>query len=328
MNPKGSLAERVLQLEGDLYAVKQELRAANHRAARIGAPNNFRLARITNTPSTSDNTFEVIFLDGKFTQAAGVNSPSYTDRQLASRATVYNITGVKLDKDDVIPVYSWSNRFWTYVPDTSESTPGTDFAEYQANVFYDERFIYDSGVNIGTEITGEPGWMTTLGSDLQRQRLAFTSQDGPSIGLTHSGSSNTYAFTDKAYYRLTYTASVLPFWYVNGSKPSPAEDFYFGVEVSSFANLWATSYEFRHVFHTDFEDVGNTTRSFGNVDFGWARTFSVTTFFKIDYSEPATSDTIAIDVFAGGISGAKTDFGVNVADQHMIIQKLFNNTDA
>lgn len=339
MNPKGSLAERVLQLEGDLYAVKQELRAANHRAARIGAPNNFRLARITNTPSTSDNTFEVIFLDGKFTQAAGVNSPSYTDRQLASRATVYNITGVKLDKDDVIPVYSWSNRFWTYVPDTT-TDPGGGGGSCEAQIFQGVRYWeIDPGGGAVTEVTGTDAGKFIQGAaygtngGLAFQGLSFTNQYGTDLGIDFVSDGlkgEAFDFQEDGIYQITVECNECSAFRKPGaSAPSTQIGVYSRIYIQEASGgCW----DGLNNGDTSLELAANTTMSGEDTAGTMSHPDGTATLYHIHplvgsttvYIEPSTNSTRRFIMYGQVIteSSVYDGWGARLTDINVVIKRL------
>lgn len=122
---KDLLAERVLTLERRLSGLQSEVDAANARTAMTAGAYQMRIGRITGEPEDSDNTFDVIFEDGTFTEAAGQQSPDYIGRQLAARAVVHNLAAVKIPKDTRLPCWYWSDRWWTWWKE-STTTEGGD----------------------------------------------------------------------------------------------------------------------------------------------------------------------------------------------------------
>lgn len=120
------LSERVLDLEKRLSAVQYEIDAAGARAAIASAAPQMRIARITGDPGTGDNTFDVIFEDGYFTELAGQRTPDYYGRQTTSRAVVHNLAGSKIDSGTRVPAWFWSDRWWTWWTSGGESQPPGD----------------------------------------------------------------------------------------------------------------------------------------------------------------------------------------------------------
>lgn len=120
---KDVLAERVLTLERRLSGLQAEVDAANARTAMTAGAYQLRIGRITGEPQDAHNTFDVIFEDGTFTEAAGDQSPDYTDRQLVARTVVHNLATVKIPADTRVPCWYWSDRWWTWWKEGTESTP-------------------------------------------------------------------------------------------------------------------------------------------------------------------------------------------------------------
>lgn len=118
------LAERVLTLERRFSGLQSEIDAANARNAMAAAAFPMRIGRISGDPQNADNTFDVIFEDGTYAELAGQQTPSFLGRQLAARAVVYNLAEAKIPKDTRVPVWYWSDRWWTWWKETTTTEGG------------------------------------------------------------------------------------------------------------------------------------------------------------------------------------------------------------
>lgn len=97
MPPQGSINDRVESLERQLQQVQ---RIQNQQPCRDGVPGAPRQVRLVKTatvsgvyPTEPADTFGVIFLDTTFTQTAGNNGHTNTDRQAAAAAYAHSMSG-------------------------------------------------------------------------------------------------------------------------------------------------------------------------------------------------------------------------------------------
>jgi hypothetical protein len=112
---KGPPEEQLATLEAMYRDLRKDLDQIRSAVAGMQSKKFVRLARITNAPISGDNTYAIMFLDGTFTEAAGNQTPTYSNRQNAAAGFAHNIItspSTPPAQNDVILVWRWSDRWW------------------------------------------------------------------------------------------------------------------------------------------------------------------------------------------------------------------------
>lgn len=109
-----SLLVRLNQLELQVAAFSRQLRAQGDRMDRWVWPKQVRLAKTTHSaesyPAAPANCYEIEFLDGTFTEAAGQQTPTYTDR--GSLAYALSMAGEYFLEGTRVAVVRIGRQWW------------------------------------------------------------------------------------------------------------------------------------------------------------------------------------------------------------------------
>lgn len=106
--------ERILEMERKLATVQAELQAAHARLAMQRGQVKWRLAQVTNTPSTGDRIFRVRFVDGVFPKQEGSGSLALTARQDDGKFFVYSLLeNPNIVQGSVVPAFEWQGYWYT-----------------------------------------------------------------------------------------------------------------------------------------------------------------------------------------------------------------------
>ena len=110
---KGARDERLASIEQKVAMLRRDLEVISSRVGFVASKSNLRLAEIVNTPIDGDNTFEIKFVEGTFTETAGQHTPTYTDRSTTTEFA-HNVapTTTTPSSGDVVRVFRWSRRWW------------------------------------------------------------------------------------------------------------------------------------------------------------------------------------------------------------------------
>jgi len=97
-------------------ALEAQVEPSIGRQAIVAATRHVRLARTTTSgtyPSTPCDTYEIVFLDGTFTESAGDQTPTYTERSASPQAIAYDIRSDGLIPEDTeVLVLEQNGKWW------------------------------------------------------------------------------------------------------------------------------------------------------------------------------------------------------------------------
>lgn len=117
-----NLTERILTLESTIARMASDIDRSRAREAITSGRSPVRIARIVGPVGSSDNTFDIIFIDGTYTETKGQQTPTWDDRQFSAKAVAYNLAGTKVDAGTKVPVYFWGDLWWLWHNTTSSSS--------------------------------------------------------------------------------------------------------------------------------------------------------------------------------------------------------------
>jgi len=111
------LLERMRRMESEIARLSADLARLRATPADTARPQEVRLARTYNTGSYpgggSDNTFPATFVDGTFTETAGNQTPTITERDTGNVAIIHNTSDDYIPVNTLIPVWRQGGRWWT-----------------------------------------------------------------------------------------------------------------------------------------------------------------------------------------------------------------------
>jgi hypothetical protein len=125
MKTRGTIEQRVKSLEAVIASLQRSNRDLIAREARWRAPREFRIAKTVAEPGEEEeddpvypdpgaNVYPIIFIDGTFTEAAGVQTPTYHDRQDEPAHYVLDLDGGSyIAEGSKLVVVRMNNRWWT-----------------------------------------------------------------------------------------------------------------------------------------------------------------------------------------------------------------------
>jgi hypothetical protein len=120
----GTSADRLVELENQVRSLRSDLQQLRTTATPTGAEGLGRPCRVVGPVTPGDDTFDVIWLDGEFTETKGANSVVWFDRQATSAGVAHTIDGSTLVADSVYYAHFWSDRWWIPISAGGTVTPG------------------------------------------------------------------------------------------------------------------------------------------------------------------------------------------------------------
>lgn len=318
------IEERVLELERRLYSIQHDVIGGRQAVPKFDSRPQVRLARIANEPEENDNTFEIIFLDGEFTQAAGQQSPAYLDRQIFAKAAAYNLAGNTLTQGTKVPVY-WSNgHWWIYAPTGSEPPP-PPAGESLVNVAVQPDFYYTTGPNAG-DFSDNIGHFIA-GGNYNQQDMNWNQLYGPDIGLAIVADEGGYnlEFNTPATYLITLTCEIRKHWYRFVTPPDPEQWFDLEIrfaESPSAENLPASELLGYHKWNTstayaisqDIVDLLGVLRT--------ANAFEMFTWSTVRRIYQPTNYRTRVTLWTSSSAGTD-EYGLDMTQLQLIVQQLF-----
>lgn len=119
------LIERVQRLERFNESLQSEIDSLKLRVGASSGTKQLRIAEVMDPPSEG-NTAHIRFVDGKFAEFAGSQTPSWRPRQVAARKVVHNLAGEKIPVGKRVPAFQWNDRWWTWFTKGSDQQPTGD----------------------------------------------------------------------------------------------------------------------------------------------------------------------------------------------------------
>lgn len=327
--PRQSLEERVLQLERTLGSIQHEIIGARQPLPKFDNRPQVRVARVANNPTSGDNTFQIVFLDGSYPKASGNQTPTYLDRQLTAKEVAFNLAGTELNQGDKVPVYFSNGHWWLYAPEGSTPPPPGD--GNLSNVFTDGRYFFWDTPSMMYPLTTDHAAFMPSGPDSRRKYLAFITKRGPDLGInhdyTHATTPHHFTFTQAGTYVIHFRCNVVPVR-IDTVRPTPAQPFGFyaefvgtsgGLGIGDTTGINKVLMDSIHWFDTDFGDIGTySTLSYGLLKKG-AGDYQSPMTVRVFQSSVPYSVTIPIQL----IPATSTDFGIVIDNVAMVITKLF-----
>lgn len=278
--------ERLYQLEQKFEGLQAEMSALKAFSGGGMAARQTRLAEVTSTPiGSTDNTFQIVFLDGRFTETAGVQSPQWRSRQQAARAVAYNLAEEVIPVGTRLPVYQWSDRWWCYWTAGSGTPPPLTQV---FNVFWDETYWHFGGPYDGTEETGanpedESGPGTLLTPNHEAFLLKFAEQAGPNMGIVlQSDPEQHVRMNTPGTYVFHFRCQVRPWRFYSVSNPTD-KSFMFQVQTLDIGGSGLPEYTLETVWAPS--DFGpDTNQVSGQLEYGPNLVYMVNGWKKVEVS--------------------------------------------
>lgn len=101
-------SSRLQLLEEMIGRQQDQIATLERRLANIRQPQQVWLAKTTKTttyPGSSADTFEIVLVDGTFTETAGDQTPTYTNRAASPQKVAHNISGQYIAEDTYVWVF-------------------------------------------------------------------------------------------------------------------------------------------------------------------------------------------------------------------------------
>jgi len=116
MPPKGTLGERLVNIEQQIQAAQAVAAQLDGRDPRQETPRVVRLAKTTSSSTypTTGQKFEIIFTGATYTEAIGVETPTLIERSASPQAWVFSLSGAYIAEGELIWVFEFDGQWWTW----------------------------------------------------------------------------------------------------------------------------------------------------------------------------------------------------------------------
>lgn len=126
--PYDSSKQRIELLERQMEALTRKLDQGFDRSMALNEQP--RLAKTYNPgsyPSDPANVYPIMFLNGTFTETAGNQTPTYTNRSSTSKRVGFGLTDEYIEAGTVVACWRQNNRWWILPTATTESEGGGSY---------------------------------------------------------------------------------------------------------------------------------------------------------------------------------------------------------
>ena len=123
--------DSLAQIEPGIDAARRDVAMLRQLSGQSAHKCTRRLCRIEAPVSAGYNTYNVTWLNGTFLEAAGANTPTYSNRQMSAKGVVHNLAGPDLAQiNDIAVAYRIRGRWWIRLVAPGEETEQQNIAGY------------------------------------------------------------------------------------------------------------------------------------------------------------------------------------------------------